>query len=545
MPYSSNDIAMQIAAQNQMFMQSGQMANQMGMPGAMGRPGFNQSSYDPTVMQGMTGANVGRLGTAATLGMLPSMPGMMGAVGGIAGGVFGKSWAKPLQVFDPISMGLGGFKAGGIMGGMAAGGLSMGIGAAASYGAEQMYRGAVNYQRTGAILNQGYGDTFQSGGMETTGGTGFTAAQKKQMTGLIRRLEYVPELMTSSDELQRILLKMEQTGMMSGAVGVTEIGRRFKDGIKTLRSLASVMGTTMEEALPLFQEARTSGFFSAQDIMRNAVNRQVVGGTIGFTQNQISAVSAGGAAMVSQMGGSQRAAGAAGAQRTLGQIGMARRMGLISEEQVAAATGGQTGTEGAVALQQQFQQAGMQLAQSGMGRLVTAAAAQVDEKGNFTGRMDKGVLKQISGGGMGRGELQRMAQENLKGRRGQFAMMEEELSSSMAAEGPQSIVAMLRSAIDQRGAWGEDLEHVTSHLLRSYTSLAKPARDLLIKMTKESGRVGRMYEQQQRQTLEGMKIKELYRTRSLGYKWEQFKTSLGSEISAPLQAVGEDTPTCT
>jgi len=544
MPYTSNDIAMAISQQNQGFMQGAHMANVMGMPGVppamMGGPQpFNQGGYDPTAMTGMTGANVGRVGTAATLGMLPSLPSMMGVVGGVAGGLMGKSWARPLQMFDPFSMGIGGYQAGGVLGGLAGAGLSLGAGAAVSWGAQQMYRGAVDYQRTGAILNQTLGRTFQPAEMAYTGGEGFTATQKRQMSALMRRMEYIPELMTSTDELQRLLVKMEQTGMFSGAVGVTEIGRRFKDGIKTIRTLASIMGTTMEEALPLFQEARTTGFFTASDILKNAVNRQVVAGTLGFTQNQVGAVSAAGAAMVTQLGGSARGAGALGAQRGLGQIGMARRMGLVTEQEVAAATGGQTGTQGAVALQQQFMQAGMQLAQSGMGRLVAAASAEVGEGGRLTGRLRGDVLEQLRGGNIGRGELMRMARENVRGRRGQFAMMEEELTSQLAASGPQSIVAVLRSAIDQRGAWGEDLEQVVGHILRSYTNLAKPARDLLIRMTRESGQIQREMNTQQRQRIESLKIKELYRTRSLGYRWEQLKTEIGQYTTEPLRGAGE------
>ncbi|HUW09906.1 MAG TPA: hypothetical protein VM537_09250, partial [Anaerolineae bacterium] len=546
MPYSSDQIAQTIYGQQQAFMGMASASQQIGSAG--GPPGVMPPTASFSTGTGQLSPygysmNAGGMATAATLGTAPSIMGGLSTMGMLGG--MGIKPLKPFMAFDPFSMGFAARSAaGGGMAGAAAGlgvGMGMaGIGSAATYGLQQMYGGAMNFAQTGNIMQQQYGQTFRPQAMGM-GGFGFSSQERKRMSGTIRSLSHVAELETDVGELQKIFSKMQSTGMMTGAISVDEIGRRFKEGIKTLRTLSRVMGTTMEEALPLFQESRQSGFFTSQDILKNAMQRQVVGGITGMSQQQLGQVAMQGANMVTQMGGSNRAAGAAGGVAQAGMISTAVRGGYISEAMLGAATGGQTGNEGIQALTGQVQQVGMQLAGTGAGTLIQAAAAEIDpETGKLTGRLDQNILSRA--GSMSRGELRKLASKvtGNRGRRAQFATMQEEFSSQMAAAGPGAIAGVIKQAMAGLEKGGLSMEEAASHVLKSWTNASKPVRDIIVKMTTEGKAIADEARQSAFQQMNATVIREGYRTRTLGHRWDQFKRGLAKDIAQPFQRMGED-----
>ncbi|HUW14332.1 MAG TPA: hypothetical protein VM537_31710, partial [Anaerolineae bacterium] len=481
MPYDSNQTARLIAMQQQQYSQQAQMAEQIG---SMGMP-YNTGGYDPR----STANRIGGVATSATLGALPAIGGGLGMMGMLGG--LGVRALKPFIPFDPFSAGfaahsaVGGGSAG-VMAGLGVGGAIAGVGMAAGGALQQMYQGAQGYNQIGSTMQNTYGGVFRPQQMEM-GGQGFGASERGQMAGLVRKMAHIPELMTNVNELNSIFQKMDQTGMMSGAVNVDDLGRRFKEGIKALRGIGKMLGTTMEEAMPLFNEARQSGFFSATDIMANATQRRFVGGVLGMGQQQVGQIQQSGADLMTAMGGSQRGIGAAGALNQASMLQMAVRTGVLGEERLGAATGGLTGTRGVQSLLGTFQRAGARMSQGSLGQLITAAASET-EGGNLTGKIDQDILEQVQAGELSLGELKQMASRNISGKKkAQFAMNREDLTAQVAAQGPGAMVGMLRTAVEDKGiGQGQSFDDVASHILKTHTDMTKAQRDVLIDITKKS-----------------------------------------------------------
>lgn len=371
----------QIAQMNGAF--QGQSMNQMAYSGMIAQ----QSPYSGERMAGST---------MNTLGALASPV----AMGGMA-----------LAGLDPISMGIRGGMAGAGMGtaGMAAGAIG---GAAmvaaplmaAQYMGGQFMQGAQQHQQLGGQLRSSFG--FQN----QFGGNGFTGGQVGQIGSAMRGMvgEQGPGgEMVSFDELGRLASNMGRMGMGQGVRNAKDFTDKFKTMVKSLKEIASEMGTSLEEAQKMMAGMKQSGVFGNANQV--AMSRQIrIGAQAGgLATSELTGMASVGS-QISRMVGGRGAAGAAGGVETITNIGVAQQMGILSEEDIYNQTG-EVGAMGRRSMAVGGMERAARFYKSGMGRRMLAAMA------GKNGQLDESDAEEIAEGGVSVNRTRQMWKENLAG----------------------------------------------------------------------------------------------------------------------------------
>lgn len=362
---------------------------------------------------------------------------MTSAIGGIGHAVGGGMG---------IAGGVGGFMMGGIGG--AIGGFMGGsvLGAGIKHVAGSFMEGAHEQSALERTLSQ-----FQFQNAASRTGRGFSRSDSMQIGNMVRQIERMPEMLTSFGELNRLMDKMGQMGLMQGVKDAGEFMRKFRDTTNTLRDMAKMMGTTMEGALQAFGEARMSGFYNKMDISKNVLQRQVVAGVSGMNQGQIGGLQMYGAELAHSLGGS-RAGGARNMLRTAGQLGMANQMGILSNDMIMEMTG-KEGAEGIQELSGMMGQLSYRMGRSNVGQALTLALGKV-ENGRYTGEMDQELVERVRRGELSLSELKSMARRkaSTRGAKLSFAAHKNRLRTEMAgAVGSEGIAMQLQEILGDRG----------------------------------------------------------------------------------------------
>jgi hypothetical protein len=465
---TSGQVSGMFAQQNQMFAGNAQYSQQIsqGMPGMysgmfgmpMGGPqGFGYQGGAPMgydVSSRMAGGVVAGMGGAAQFGL---------AAGSIAAGM---GMGGPMRyALDPFAGGGAMYRLGGRMGLGMGGRLAMGaVGmapAAAALGfASHAIGSAVTGAQEQASIDRVLGQ--QNFINPSSGGRGFTRQQSMAIGNMVRQMDQLPELMTSMGEMTRIMDRMGQMGLMNNVTSVKEFGTKFKQTLGVLREMSKVIGSTMEEALPLFGEIRRSGFYSNTDILKNAMQRQIVGGISGMNQGQVGALAAAGSQMGFATGGSRRT-GAQHALRVAGQLGMANQMGVLGNDQIMELTG-MEGAEGIQALSNQLTQAGYRMSRGALGTAMSIAMAEQDG-GKFTGKMDAKLIERFRRGEVSKSEMLRMAHQKTssRGEKMSYVANQGKLRSEMAGQmGVEGQMSMLQMILGERGFENPDALRIVS-----------------------------------------------------------------------------------
>lgn len=358
-------------------------------------------------------------------------------IGGIGNAFFG-------------SMGM----AGGIMGGMRGGvggaiagfGIGSAIGAAGKHVFGSMMEGAQEQQGLERTLSQ-----FQFQNAHSRTGKGFSRGDSMQIGGMVRQMERMPEMLTSFGELNRLMDKMGQMGLMQGVKDAGQFMDKFRNTINTLKDLSKLIGTSMEGALKAFGEARQSGFYSSGDIVKNVMNRQITGSLTGMNQGQVGALQQYGSQIGHGTGGSRRS-GAQHALRTAGQLGMANQMGILSNDMIMEMTG-KEGAEGIQDLSASMTQLGHRMGSSNVGQAMTLALGKMED-GRYTGEMDEELAGKVRRGEISLSELKHLARSKARGRKAKlsFAAHKSRLRSEMVgAVGAEGIGMQLQEILGNRG----------------------------------------------------------------------------------------------
>lgn len=393
--------------------------------GGFGPQGYNYgggwgSGYGP-------GNSFGNSMTSAIGGVGNAVGGVMKFGGSLAGGIVGGMFG------GPVGAAVGSF-AGGLAGG------------AIQHVAGSFMEGAHEQSAIERTLSQ---FQFQNAGSRT--GRGFNRSDSMAIGNMVRQMERIPEMLTSFGELNRLMDKMGQMGLMQGVRDAGEFMRKFRDTTATLKDLAKVMGTTMEGALQAFGEARMSGFYSKGDITRNVLNRQITSSITGMNQSQIGGLQAYGAEMAHSLGGS-RAGGARNMLRTAGQLGMANQMGILTNDQIMEMTG-KEGAAGLEELSGQMSALSYKMGNSNVGQALTLALGKMSN-GRYTGEMDQELVERVRRGELGLDELKSMARSkaSTRGAKLSFAAHKNRLRTEMAgAVGSEGISMQLQEILGERG----------------------------------------------------------------------------------------------
>lgn len=383
---SSTDVAGLFQSQNSLFMGQNSYAQTIGVNRGGGAP-----SYAPAASFGSNsgGNRVAGMGMSAMGGMAQLGAGLaFDPFGAFIGGAAG-------------AMGRGGL--GAMMGGgMAAALPMMPLAIGAQMGIGSFVRGGQAQQAIGSQLG---GYNFMNSGART--GQGFSRQDSQQVGDSIRQLAHIPEMMTSVEELTKLMPKLKASGVMSGVRSAQEFQSRFKEAVSTIRDMSKVLGTTMEEAEQFFAHSRSVGFTGRSGQLKNTLNAQFTSGMTGMSTGQVMQLQQAGAGMATSVG-ARRSLGATAVSNMAQTLGKAQQEGRLSEGALEDMTGLQGG-EAIQAASQRMTEAMYNFSQrSPVGKLMMAGLAKFDKSGKATG-LDEGLVRQLQSGAIGIDDLKRRA----------------------------------------------------------------------------------------------------------------------------------------
>ena len=324
---------------------------------------------------------------------------------------------------------------GALKGGLAAGGALGGLGfAAGGHVFGNLAEGSNDQQAIFNTLGQGN----QFGNAQSRTGRGFSRTDAKAISDTVRELGSIPELMSSAVELNNILSKVQQMGVMNASRSAADFSKKFKETISTLKEISKIMETSLEGSLKYFEESRRSGLYNPQMMKMNMGQRQFTAGLTGMDQGQIGQLQMAGSQISFGYGGT-RGSGAQSALRSARQIGMANEMGLISNDRIAELTG-QEGGAGIAAMAGSLTDASQRMSQGGLGTAMSIALAK-QKNGKFTGELDQELVEKVRMGGISKSELLSLAQKKTSSRASKMSfkanenLLRSEMASQVGAEG--------------------------------------------------------------------------------------------------------------
>jgi hypothetical protein len=467
---------------------------------------------------------------------------------GAAGRFFGG--LDPLTAgFRGASSAIGGFSganlgriAGGGIGSIARAGLA-GIGGAAAravpilalaqaakYGVGQMVQGA---QFQNQVHNQLQQD-FRFVNPEAQTGFGFTREQTGGIASMVRQMGH-SDMMTGPQELLRVMKQGTQMGVFRAVQDAREFKKRFKEMVGALKEVSKTMNTTLEGAIPFFQQSRQMGFWTPQDIQRVAPQVQATAQTTGMSVAQVQSMMGQGASMARSVG-ALGAQGAMGMTRSLGLVGGGLRSGAITEQQLAEATGGLQGPQAIQAMAGTLQAATTRFAAGRQARWMLASMGRA----GFTS-MDAGKLGLMQSGMMSLSDIGSGARRNI-GKQGafNFVMNEKDLRGELLRQGPGAQLGFVRSLIGSRiyGTGAKD-KYITRRLMSRYFGVSGRQADMLANLAREAPRI---MEQNMARTSTMMDAQGRQRDEIMNRSWEGFKRRASEwwdkNVKDPLQQAG-------
>ena len=503
MPMSSAEIAQLAGGYQQQAIQNMQYATMIGQYGFQSGQQYRGLPNDMRVMRGM------EMGQGAA-----SLAGNIFGTVGLGAGV------------------IGGGLAGGAMGMVAGAGLSMGVGAMASYAGDNFMQGG----RQQLALNNTLRSSFTH---ITPYGRGFDRGEMGQVGGLMRSMtgEYgMAGQMTNMSELTALAGNMGQMGMSKGLTDVQDFTRRFRELVTTVKAVATELGTSLEGATSLIQGMRGSGIFKSQDQLKMLGMAKGASLTGNMSLESVMASGNMGAQISRAIGGRSKAGMIAGI-KTAGMVGGAVDQGYLSDEDLYEATG----LEGEGA-RQAFGSSLMQLnasfLRSTRGRRLIASMAGKD------GKLDADSLGEYLGaGGFSRGATGRNVGKNLgKVGRAGFIRNEGRLRGELLAADPMVGLRQTMAWLEDRGM---DLDSdygrvgLQRQLRAGGMNVGREELDAMIKLMRNEDNIGELGRQRAGQNDFLNKIGTLQKT--TGINGLKLKVDHAKhDVESVLQKAGQD-----
>lgn len=462
---SSGDVAQMFAAQNQMFMGQNQFASQIGVA----NPGMSLASWGTDPRQKAFGAS-GTFGGHSPVSYAPTGMTGPGYGGGtkMAGGAMslmgGAASAAAGMMFDPFSAAMAGsgiapslfgrsaigmMAGGGLAGGAAAAGAAFLPMYAAQKGIQAFVGGGQQQQAIGSALGS-FG--FQNTSSRT--GQGFSRDDAQQIGNQVRAIAHIPEMMTSVEELTKLIPKLKSSGVMSGVRDASEFNSRFKEAVKTLRDVSRVIGTTMEEASQFFEHSRSVGFLGRTDQIKNAMNVKFTAAQTGMSDQQVMQLQQSGAQMAVGRG-IRRQVGAASVTNMSQQFARGMQSGNISQSDLEDMTGVSGEAAVGAAAQQMTEKLARFAESTAAGRASMMGLAEFDDKGRYKG-INKELAQKYATGEVSKEDLMR----RIAGFSSQQKISASRKVGSMAIEfagatGPGGAMSFMKNVLAEGGHTGE------------------------------------------------------------------------------------------
>jgi hypothetical protein len=429
----------------------------------------------------------------------------------------------------------GGMRAGmGMLGGGLAGAAAMALPYAAVGGAistvgSNIQQGAQNISEVGMMAGQYMGPQFGQAGARD----GQMGRQTiRRITGVLH--EMVGDDMASTmDQLKNIMDKAGRMGMLSGIQDAQQFKDRFGKIVNQVRAVANVMGSTLDEAMPMFAQMRQMGMWTAGDVMGTATQARVAGAAAPQMMQTMQA----GAQMSFARGGTITA-GAQQGRAAFGMIQAAGRAGSLSEEELMNLTGGVGGVEGQQMVAQQLTNITSRFGQSDVGQLMLAGLGERRE-GRFTGQMDPERLRAFQEGRISVGQLQSMGQRATRGREGamSFFRQRERLGQRLGAQGGvQAMQQAVQRVMEKGGFKGEEARH---QIIQQLFKVGQRESELMGRLFDEMPRI---MDQQSRETEAAIESAFRQLDDRQNRSWAGLKDAVShrwGEAVRPIQEFGE------
>jgi len=401
-----------------------------------------------------------------------------------------------------------------------------------------IFQGAQNVKDVGRMATQYFEPQWGQGGAGMGGGPG--RGMIKNVTSFLHEMAG-EDVMTSMQDMRRLMDRAGQSGMLEGVGDVNQFKRRFRDIVGKTKAVAQILGTTLDEAMPLVQNLNKMGLWSAADVMGTAVAGKAAGpgggaALMGAMQT--------GAQMSHAMGGTLRA-GARLGRELFTQVSGAVHTGVLSREDIRNFTGGVTGAEGRQMVAGSLQQVMSGMGQTAMGRLMMAGLGEI-EGGQFTGRMDPELLAKFQRGEVTIGQLQAQGRKRVsnKSLAVSFFNRADQMGQSMAAQGGVEAMSMGIQQAMNRAGYGAASEPIQNRFIQLLTGANQRQADVIQKMIQEMPRITADNERRMEAALEDS-FRNIEQRRN--QSWAGFKDAVGSvweeAVERPLQELGENLAT--
>jgi hypothetical protein len=404
---TSAEIAQQIQDQQNWFMQQNAMASQIGMSpmayggggggGVMpGHPGMSPMpggfSFAPR-NNGMAMGNRGSAMLGSAMGAAPMFASVMGGSSVLTNPISGFMAARGLGMGIGASMGAAGM----MMAPLAAAGAAVGMGV----------QGMQQQSMVGSAISN-----YNFSNPQAIGGQGFNRQDAMAIGKQVRQLQMIPELMTSFEEITKILPQLKNVGVMQGVRDAAEFNKRMKESITTIREVSKILGTTMEDATEFFAHSRRVGFLGRTDQIRNTMNAQVTMSATGMDRATLMKMQEQAASAGTAIGGS-RALAVEGVNAIGTRLGLQVRgnPGLQSTIQNITGMGGE---EGIAAMSGMLLNAGQRISGTSAGRFMMAGFMKVGENGEVD--LDEKLMERHRRGEISMDQVRQMGMRNMGNR---------------------------------------------------------------------------------------------------------------------------------
>lgn len=567
----SSDISQQVGGQLAMFSNQAQYAQQVGAmagtgPQQMGGgpsmvapnfgPSYARAGYGGQDLGPWSYNKPGGLGAAITTGiggMLPGMAsgaslagglGLMGHMGGymdpftgvgraFMGGAGGMSGIGGAFAQGGMRAGLGA-----IGGGLAAAALPLAgyyaAGQAISTVGENIAQGARNITQVGQSAQQFMGPSYGMGGARPGGGL-----PRAEIQGIVSALHEIAgqDVMSTMESVKRLMSQASTMGMLTGVTDAASFKQKFSRVVDQVKSVAKIMGTTLEEAAPLLGQMQSMGMWKASDILGTASALQQVGR--GGQQQLMGAMQAG--AQGSWQQGGTLAAGANLARNQFLNVQAMMRSGAMSNEQLMEFTGGVGGAEGQQMMAQNMTGMMQRMGRVPVGRALMAGLGE-QVNGRFTGRIDTKRLGAFESGNMSLNDVMSQGYSRTRTREqaASYTAHSDQMGQELSSQGGMELVGQTLNQIVERAGYGKASDDIKQLFLQNMLGMNQREAQQWMGLLKDMPKIMetksrrerdqlrdafRRVDETQHRSWEGLK-------RAVGHAWEE-------SVERPLQEVGE------
>jgi len=577
MPFTSTQISGLVGGQQVMFANQATFANQVTgesgsqqmMANPYPSPSYGVAGLDPaspdigTKIAGGGAMAMGGLAAGGTmaasllgyknpLGLLDPFTGISRAFGaGTGGGMM----ARAGVMAGTEGMGLG-YAASNISGAFASGGMRAGLGAlggglagaavaavpyyiagkAAEYVGKNVYEGVQNFQDVRRMSAQYMEPQYGQPGASLGGRAG--AGMIKNITSFMHEMAS-EDVMTSMKDMRQLMDRAGSMGMMQGIQDVNQFKQRFKDIVRQTKGVAQILGTTLQEALPVVNQLQQMGMWTAKDVLGTsaAIKAAGPGGAAAMMGSMQQ-----GAQMAYQMGGKLES-GARLGQELFGQVGAAVRTGTLSQQDIRNFTGGVGGAEGQRMVAGGMQQVFAGFGQTAMGRMMMAGLGEV-KNGEFTGQMNQELMDKFKRGEISVDELQRRGQQRVQGNQNtaaSFFNKAETLGQEMASQGGMvGLAQATQQALVKAGRAGAP-SAIQNRFIQMITGANQRQADMIQKIIKDLPRIMDEQERANSAALEdSFRQLDEQRNKSLSGLGAAVSKAVEEGVGRPLQELGEN-----